>query len=64
MKEKDLINNTNAHMAVDDLLESEIISLETRQRLLKIKETLEAESRELLQKHQADDSDDSSHAAD
>ena len=49
MKEKQLINNTNAHMAIDDLLDCEIISPKTRQTLLKAKSTLEEESRELLQ---------------
>lgn len=64
VKDKKLINNTNAHMAIDDLLNSEIISDETRQKLKRMKRTLDAESQELIDEHSAEDSDSNSHAAD
>jgi len=61
VKDKKLINNTNAHMAIDDLLNCEIISDETRQKLKQMKRTLDAESQELIDEHS---SDSNSHAAD
>ena len=63
VRDKKLINNTNAHMAVDDLLNSEIISEETRQTLKKMKATLETESQELMDDFN-DDTGSNSQAAD
>lgn len=65
-KGKDLLNNTNAHLALDDLLNSEILSPETREKIKKAKARVEAESKELVKRHRknAEPSDPGSQAAD
>ncbi len=64
VKHKILINNTNAHMAIEDLLNSDIISPETRRIAEKMRRTLNHESQQLVDDQARDTAEPNSQAAD
>ena len=63
MDPKLLLNLTNAYLAVEDMLKSDVISPETRRRLERILDLLDSESRDVMREYEQDPGN-SSRAAD
>jgi hypothetical protein len=53
--EKSLIDITNAYLAVEDLLKSDVLTPQTREKLGKMLELLDSESARLMREHADND---------